>query len=100
MSEDGKKSWDNLCLECSGFSNIDDMISCEELYLDSHHVKNINQPVDDMKLFNIKEHMGIKCPKCKSRNTSYRMLQNRSADEGMTSICNCNECSHSWVMKA
>lgn len=42
------------------------------------------------------EYEGIlTCPKCKSKKTSYYQLQCRSADEPMTSFCNCI-CGHRW----
>lgn len=38
----------------------------------------------------------VTCPKCKSRNTSYTMVQTRSADEGMTTVCTCFNCGNNW----
>jgi transcription elongation factor S-II len=36
------------------------------------------------------------CMKCKSKKTTYRSLQLRSADEPMTNFHFCLNCSHSW----
>jgi DNA-directed RNA polymerase subunit M/transcription elongation factor TFIIS len=45
---------------------------------------------------NDEEYEGIlTCPKCKSKKTSYYQLQCRSADEPMTSFCNCI-CGYRW----
>lgn len=37
-----------------------------------------------------------KCPKCKSANTDYYMLQTRSADEPMTAFFTCLDCDKRW----
>ena len=39
----------------------------------------------------------VVCPKCKGSDTSYKLVQTRSADEGMTSICSCLGCGHRWT---
>jgi DNA-directed RNA polymerase subunit M/transcription elongation factor TFIIS len=42
----------------------------------------------------------IQCPKCKNRKVMYREQQTRSADEGMTCICVCTQCHHSFTLKS
>ena len=43
------------------------------------------------------EHDGFfKCGKCKSKKTTYRQAQTRSADEPMTTFVTCLECDHRW----
>lgn len=37
-----------------------------------------------------------KCPGCGSNNTIARSVQLRSADEGMTTLCICNNCGKSF----
>jgi DNA-directed RNA polymerase subunit M/transcription elongation factor TFIIS len=36
------------------------------------------------------------CPECGVRNVQYTQMQTRSADEGMTSFCQCMSCLHRW----
>lgn len=56
--------------------------------------------IDVKHLFNIKniENIGIKCPKCKKFETSYKLFAKRSADEGMSAICSCRSCEHQWII--
>lgn len=43
------------------------------------------------------EHDGIfTCGKCKSKKTTYRQAQTRSADEPMTTYVTCLKCDHRW----
>jgi len=43
------------------------------------------------------EHDGFfKCGKCKSKKTTYRQAQTRSADEPMTTYVTCLNCDHRW----
>jgi DNA-directed RNA polymerase subunit M/transcription elongation factor TFIIS len=38
----------------------------------------------------------FKCGKCKKNETTYYQLQNRSADEPMTTFITCLNCGHKW----
>jgi len=38
----------------------------------------------------------LQCPKCKKKNVNYAQAQTRSADEPMTTFCNCQMCGHNW----
>lgn len=38
----------------------------------------------------------FRCGKCGKRNVSYGQAQTRSADEPMTTFCECLECGHRW----
>lgn len=42
----------------------------------------------------------IQCPRCASRKVVYRYQQTRSADEGMTCICSCSQCRHSFTIRS
>lgn len=43
------------------------------------------------------EHEGLyKCPRCKSKNTSFYSLQTRGADEPMTNFVTCKKCEYHW----
>lgn len=43
------------------------------------------------------EHEGLyKCPRCKSKNTSFYSLQTRGADEPMTNFITCKKCEYHW----
>lgn len=39
---------------------------------------------------------GEPCPKCRSRNTTYTLLQTRRADEGATEYWYCRQCNKRW----
>ena len=38
----------------------------------------------------------LPCGKCKARATSYTQAQTRSADEPMTTFCECLKCGNRW----
>ncbi len=40
----------------------------------------------------------FKCPKCKSRRSTFYQLQTRSADEPMTTFLTCCDCKKKWVI--
>jgi len=39
---------------------------------------------------------GLQCGKCKERKVSYTQAQTRSADEPMTTFCECTVCGNRW----
>ncbi|CAD2219968.1 transcription elongation factor S-II [Angomonas deanei] len=38
----------------------------------------------------------FQCPRCKVRDCSFYQMQTRSADEPMTTFCECNKCGQHW----
>lgn len=38
----------------------------------------------------------LQCGKCKEKKVSYSQAQTRSADEPMTTFCECTVCGHRW----
>lgn len=38
----------------------------------------------------------FKCPKCKSKKTTYYSVQLRSSDEPMTNFITCTQCKNRW----
>jgi DNA-directed RNA polymerase subunit M/transcription elongation factor TFIIS len=65
--------------------------------------KNENIEQDKMLVNIFEEELssnGFKCPKCKeTRFVKYREVQRRSADEGSSFHCSCNNCHHSWMYR-
>jgi transcription elongation factor S-II len=42
----------------------------------------------------------LQCGKCKEKKVSYSQAQTRSADEPMTTFCECTVCGHRWKVSA
>lgn len=42
----------------------------------------------------------LQCSKCKQKRVSYSQAQTRSADEPMTTFCECTVCGHRWKVSA
>jgi transcription elongation factor S-II len=42
----------------------------------------------------------LQCGKCKQKKVSYSQAQTRSADEPMTTFCECTVCGHRWKVSA
>ena len=38
----------------------------------------------------------LTCPKCRRKEVAYSQKQTRSADEPMTTFCQCTYCEHFW----
>ncbi len=70
----------------------------------SAHVKRIERVFDESKRHTsvqpkLQTHVAfLVCKKCKSTDVGFNQKQTRSGDEGMTSFCRCNACSHTWTM--
>jgi DNA-directed RNA polymerase subunit M/transcription elongation factor TFIIS len=88
----GNKTWENCELLLSGI---------EKEFFKRHSPEKapIESSVDPNKLLDIRKKVGIKCPQCQEQETTYRLMANRSADEGMTAHCSCRSCSHSWKIR-
>lgn len=90
--------------------NIENIIlqrkKTEIMFLNDIHKSLSNEKIQDDvnidKLFNLTgdKNIGIRCPNCNEYDTIYKTLQNRSADEGMSSFCKCRTCSHQWVIRS
>jgi DNA-directed RNA polymerase subunit M/transcription elongation factor TFIIS len=102
-----EKCWDGICL----LNNVENLTSFKDVQTqlevqESHFFKNVEhvielqiQPVDADKLLNIDKKIGMVCPECKEQETSYKLYASRSADEGMTAVCECRTCKHNWRIK-
>jgi len=53
-------------------------------------------PVDPVHLLGLAKQIGLKCPECHERETRYKLVATRRADEGMTAHCSCRLCNHQW----
>lgn len=51
---------------------------------------------DFSKVLGLKEDLGIQCHRCGSRKTTFFAWQDRSADEGTSSIHHCRDCDARW----
>ncbi len=94
---------DNVDIEaCSDDSLIATLNAQDALYWKSEEYlcyKQTISPLDVDQLLDITDQVGIKCPECKERDCSYKLVQTRSADEGMTAMCSCRKCFNSWAIK-
>ena len=99
---DNESEWSIVCQMCDNYTSMESLIEHENEILHAELTKSckVVLSVDEKKLFNIDKNVGIKCPRCSSRHTTYHMIQNRSADEGMTAICKCKDCFNNWSMCA
>lgn len=62
-------------------------------------IRDFDEP-NDIDTYDVKEETltdGLfKCPKCRSKKTTYYSVQTRSADEPMTNFITCMNCTHRW----
>ena len=69
----------------------------EELYPEYHREIMENIMKKYVGTVTEQEHEGFfTCGKCKSKKTTYRQAQTRSADEPMTTFVTCLNCDHRW----
>ena len=77
------------------FSQYDDAVS--SFTQNSNNVSLIDATV--LLGINTDKGVGMICPSCSQRDTTYKLFASRSADEGMTAICNCRRCKNQWSIK-
>lgn len=98
-------SWDDYLQECKALLSLNRKkakadIESDKLFFDSFIFRKIQENKD-------KKQMQILCPpkikegiytcrKCGSKRVSVIMAQLRSADEGMSAICQCTACGAKW----
>ena len=74
----------------------------EDIYF-TNEMKNTEvkktKHVDTDVIFNTNtKNIGIICKKCGAKETKYKMIASRSADEGMQTFCVCGKCNHKWKL--
>jgi transcription elongation factor S-II len=65
----------------------------EKLHLDN--MKRAQVPMEERSIST-----SLQCSKCHQKKVSYRQAQTRSADEPMTTFCECTNCGHRWKVCA
>ncbi|KAI9171767.1 Transcription elongation factor S-II [Paramyrothecium foliicola] len=62
-----------------------------ELELEKENMKNAQVPMAEKSISD-----SLECSKCKKKKVSYTQAQTRSADEPMTTFCECMNCGNRW----
>ena len=58
------------------------------------------EPLNVDKLLDIRGPIGFTCGKCNAADIRYRLIATRSADEGMTTHCECRKCGYVFRIRA
>lgn len=62
-----------------------------EMELEKENMKKAQVPMAEKSISD-----SLECGKCKKRKVSYTQAQTRSADEPMTTFCECMNCGNRW----
>lgn len=63
----------------------------KELELEKENMKKAQVPMAEKSISD-----SLECGRCKKKKVSYTQAQTRSADEPMTTFCECMNCGHRW----
>ena len=63
----------------------------KELELEKENMKKAQVPMEEKSISE-----SLECSKCKKKRVSYTQAQTRSADEPMTTFCECMNCGNRW----
>ena len=94
----------NIIPDCSSISNSQmyarfvayEKDVLREMRASRKRVESVN--VDDILCCDVKERASITCRHCKSSNVTYVLRQTRSADEAMTCIVTCHNCTKCFTL--
>jgi DNA-directed RNA polymerase subunit M/transcription elongation factor TFIIS len=86
---------------------ICDLTSHEKNWFSQNDLKESNsrsdikivEPVNVENLLQINKKIGLVCPNCKEQEVKYKLLGDRSADEGLTAYCVCRSCDYQWRIR-
>ena len=90
------KLWEMVCDLVDGHSMAVEDAALQEIRNKNSKPKVKKEPFDAAKALGIQGSTGLPCIRCKSKNTTYRMVQDRSGDEGMSQYFSCGDCKHNW----
>lgn len=62
--------------------------------LEKENMKNAQVPTEEKSISD-----SLECGRCKQKKVSYTQAQTRSADEPMTTFCECMNCGHRWKVR-
>lgn len=84
-------------IEADKFASMTD----EQLKSDDQRQKEIELEKENMKKAQVPQEEksisdSLECGRCKQKKVSYTQAQTRSADEPMTTFCECMNCGHRW----
>lgn len=93
-------TWNLICKLCDGLEADTDHNKYESKWLSTND-KN-EMPEDTVNVdtvLGVFENVGIQCRSCGKKETTYKLIATRSADEGMSAMCKCRHCHHEWLIK-
>lgn len=67
----------------------------KEVELEKENMKKAQVPMAEKSISD-----SLECSRCKKKRVSYTQAQTRSADEPMTTFCECMNCGHRWKVRA